>query len=141
MFRLALQYRVAYADTDKMGFVYYGNYLMLFERARTELLRQQGIVYRDLEEAGIALPVVDAHLRYHLPAHYDDLLDVYADVTAFSGIRLTFACQVRRGDTLLTEGEVTLAFMDLATGRPKRISHELMAKVKSLISTEEEKQP
>ena len=67
--------RVAYADTDRMGVVYYGNYFALFERGRTELMRAHGVRYRDLEENDkIFLPVSEAHCRYLRPARYDALL-------------------------------------------------------------------
>jgi acyl-CoA thioester hydrolase len=67
--------RVAYADTDQMGVVYYGNYARFFEVARTEALRSLGIRYADLERAGVMLPVTRMHVKYIRPALYDDLLD------------------------------------------------------------------
>lgn len=138
MMKKVAEYRVAYADTDKMGFVYYGNYLVYFERTRTELMRQQGLTYRELEAMGIALPVIEAHLKYHAPAHYDDVLSFHGRVTALQGVRLTIACEVRRGDTLLAEGYTTLAFMDAATGRPKRIADDLRQRIEAVIAAEEQ---
>lgn len=114
------QYRVCYADTDQMGVVYYANYFMLFERARTELLRQNGISYRQIEEQGFMLPVLDAHAKYHRPARYDDLLDVTARIVEFDGLKLKTACEVKRDGILLVEGEVTLVFLNAKTGRPAR---------------------
>ena len=114
------QYRVCYADTDQMGVVYYANYFMLFERARTELLRLNGLSYRQIEEQGFMLPVLDAHAKYHRPAHYDDLLDVTARVVEFDGLKLKTACEVKRDGVLLVDGDVTLVFLNAQTGRPSR---------------------
>ena len=114
------QYRVCYADTDQMGVVYYANYFMLFERARTELLRLNGLSYKQIEEQGFMLPVLDAHAKYHRPARYDDLLDVTARVVEFDGLKLKTACEVKRDGVLLVDGDVTLVFLNANTGRPSR---------------------
>jgi acyl-CoA thioester hydrolase len=114
------QYRVCYADTDQMGVVYYANYFMLFERARTELLRLNGLSYKEIEEQGFMLPVIDAHAKYHRPARYDDLLDVTARVVEFDGLKLKTACEVKRDGVLLVDGDVTLVFLNAKTGRPSR---------------------
>ena len=114
------QYRVCYADTDQMGVVYYANYFMLFERARTELLRLNGLSYKEIEEQGFMLPVLDAHAKYHRPARYDDLLDVTARVVEFDGLKLKTACEVKRDGVLLVDGDVTLVFLNAQTGRPSR---------------------
>ena len=114
------QYRVCYADTDQMGVVYYANYFMLFERARTELLRLNGLSYKEIEEQGFMLPVLDAHAKYHRPARYDDLLDVTARVIEFDGLKLKTACEVKRDGVLLVDGDVTLVFLNAKTGRPSR---------------------
>ena len=114
------QYRVCYADTDQMGVVYYANYFMLFERARTELLRLNGLSYKQIEEQGFMLPVLDAHAKYHRPARYDDLLDVTARVVEFDGLKLKTACDVKRDGILLVDGDVTLVFLNAKTGRPSR---------------------
>ena len=114
------QYRVCYADTDQMGVVYYANYFMLFERARTELLRLNGLSYKQIEEQGFMLPVLEAHAKYHRPARYDDLLDVTARVVEFDGLKLKTACEVKRDGVLLVDGDVTLVFLNAKTGRPSR---------------------
>ena len=120
MGEITIEYRVPYADTDQMGVVYYANYFMLFERARTELLRLNGLSYRQIEEQGFMLPVLDAHAKYHRPAHYDDLLDVTARVVEFDGLKLKTACEVKRDGVLLVDGDVTLVFLNAQTGRPSR---------------------
>ena len=68
--------RVRYAETDKMGVVYYANYLVWFEVGRTDLLRESGWNYREMEKEGYALPVIEAHCTYRESAKYDDDLEV-----------------------------------------------------------------
>jgi acyl-CoA thioester hydrolase len=127
--RTTLQYRVPYADTDQMHVVYYANYLAYFERGRNEMLRQGGFTYRDLEVAGYALPVAEAHVDYHAPATYDDLLDITAWVESLKGVRLTIRCEVRRDGRLLAEGYTVHALVDLKTLRPARPTAEIKAKL------------
>jgi acyl-CoA thioester hydrolase len=78
--------RVAYADTDRMGVVYYGNYFTLFERGRTELMRSIGLRYRDLEEVDhVYLPVSETSCHYYSPAHYDELIRVTTRIKEMGG--------------------------------------------------------
>lgn len=125
--RITVQYRVPYADTDQMHVVYYANYLAYFERARNELLRQRGTTYRELEAMGYALPVSEAHVDYHAPATYDDLLGLSAWVGGLKGVRLTICCEVRRDGLLLASGHTVHALVDLKTLRPARPTPALKA--------------
>ena len=125
--RVAIPYRVPYADTDQMRVVYYANYLTLFERARNELMRACGITYRELEADGFALPVLEAHVQYHAPATYDDLLELTAWCSEFKGVRLKISCEIRRDGKLLTEGHTVHAHVDSKTLRPVRPSPALLA--------------
>lgn len=125
--RVTVPYRVPYADTDQMGVVYYANYLAFFERGRNELLRACGTTYRALEQSGVGLPVAEAHVCYHAPATYDDLLDITAWCESFKGVRLTIRCDVRRGAQLLVDGYTVHAVVDLRTLRPVRPPTELKA--------------
>jgi acyl-CoA thioester hydrolase len=125
--RVTVQYRVPYADTDQMQVVYYANYLTFFERGRNELLRASGYTYRELEAAGSALPVLEAHVNYFAPAHYDDLLNIVAWFGGFRGVRLKICCEIRCGDTLLAEGYTVHAHVDVRTMRPKRPAAALLA--------------
>jgi len=115
-----MNYRVPYADTDQMQVVYYANYLVFFERARNELLRACGFTYRELEAAGIGLPVLEATVRYHAPAVYDDLLELSAWCAEYKGVRLKICCEVRRDGRLLAEGHTLHAFVNLESLRPVR---------------------
>lgn len=118
------EHRVTYAETDRMGFAYYANYLVWFEIGRTELIRAAGRTYRDLEEDGFMLPVIEATCKYHKPAHYDDLVTIRTTVTGMKGVRISFGYEIKLGDTLLAEGTTMHAFMDL-NGKPAKPPAEI----------------
>ena len=120
MLKVTMDYRVPYADTDQMGVVYYGNYLTIFERARSELMRACGYTYRQCEAEGWMLPVVHAEVDYHRPARYDDLLEVTAWCRAHRGVRIEIACEVRvKGSPeVLVEGFTRHCFVSTETFRP-----------------------
>ncbi len=88
--------RVPYAHTDQMRYVYYANYLVYFEMARSEMLREIGLPYGELEARGVFLPVIEAHCEYKAPAHFDDLLTV-ASCCEIKGVRLTIRYEITRG--------------------------------------------
>ena len=120
-FSHTLELRARYAETDAMAVVWHGNYLAYFEAARNEALRGTGLpTYRELEAAGIMMPIVEMGATFHAPAHYDDLLCVRATVAAPPRARIRFDYAFTRGETLLTEGFTVLAFMDAKTRRPCR---------------------
>ncbi len=109
-------YRVCYADTDQMGYVYYGNYARFYEIARVETLRNIGFSYKVLEDAGIGLPVYENYSKYHAPALYDDLLRVDCTLVKMPSARIEFEYRIyNQLDELLHEGKTTLVFMDLAS--------------------------
>lgn len=114
--------RVRYAETDKMGVVYYANYFVWFEVGRTDLLRSLGWTYREMEHAGIALPVIEAHCDYRRPARYDDLMEIRTRGRMLSPIRMEFTYEVaRRGDeTIVAAGRTVHAALDPA-GKPCRL--------------------
>ena len=112
------RYRVPYADTDKMGVVYYGNYLRYFEMARNELMRDCGWSYKDCEDAGFMLPVLHAEVDYRKSARYDDLLELRARYRSLKGVRLEIECEVRRDGELLASGFTRHAFISAKTFRP-----------------------
>lgn len=126
------QLRVRYAETDQMGVVWHGDYLRYFEEARTEALRACGWSYRAMEEAGIMLPLVEAHIEYMRPARYDDLLTVVSSVREPPTARLRFDYEVlnEAGERLAT-GYTTLGFVDASTRRPCRPPPRLRALLQS----------
>ena len=114
--------RVRYAETDKMGVVYYANYFVWFEVGRADLLRSLGWTYREMEHAGIALPVIEAHCDYRRPARYDDEIEIRTRGRMLSPIRMEFTYEVaRRGDeTVVASGRTVHAALDGA-GKPCRL--------------------
>lgn len=94
--------RVPYAHTDQMRYVYYANYLVYFEMARSEMLREAGMPYGELEKQGIFLPVVEAHCNYKAPAHFDDRLEIISRCQ-LQGVRLRISYSVLRdGEEIVT---------------------------------------
>ncbi len=121
-----MTYRVPYADTDQMGVVYYANYLEYFERSRTEMLRDCGFPYSEMESMGFLLPVSEVHCKYCASAHYDELLTFRSWIKSCRGVRLVLASEVWHGDALLVRGEVTLACVDL-NRKPVRLPEKMLA--------------
>lgn len=124
--------RVAYADTDRMGVVYYGNYFTLFERGRTELMRNLGLRYRDMEEIEkVFLPASEAHCRYLSPAKYDDLIRVVTRVKDVGGAHIDFEYDVLLVDSgaRVATGFTRHPFVD-KTWKPVRIPKSVREKLK-----------
>ena len=118
--------RVRYAETDQMGVAWHGGYFAWFEVGRTDLLRERGLTYRELEAQNLRLPVVEVQARYLRPALYDDLLEVRTTLRAVSGARVSFDYAVHReGEAQpLATGMTEHAAVD-ATGKPRRLPSEL----------------
>ena len=122
--------RVIYGDTDQMGVVYYANYLRYFEGARADYWRALGKSYKDLEQAGVALPVVEAHCQYRRPARYEDVLDIDVEVGEVRGASLRFVYSVLRGAELLAEGYTRHAVIG-GDGKPRAIPDFMRALIKT----------
>ena len=118
--------RVRYAETDKMGVVYYANYFVWFEVGRADLLRSLGWTYREMELAGVSLPVIEAHCEYHRPARYDDELEVRTEGRMRSPVRIEFNYDVVRRDdrSLAASGRTVHAALDPG-GRPRRLPERI----------------
>ena len=114
--------RVRYAETDKMGVVYYANYFVWFEVARTDLLRTLGWSYREMELSGVSLPVIEAHCEYVRPARYDDEIEIRTTGQMLSPVRMEFTYEVRltTDATVAATGRTTHASID-KNGRPCRM--------------------
>jgi acyl-CoA thioester hydrolase len=115
-----IQVRVRYAETDRMGFLHHANYLVYFEQARTDLLRAVGATYKDMEDQGYLLVLTKVEVKYHKPAHYDDLLTVRTTVQRTTFVRIDHRYEVLRDGVLLAEGATTLACID-RDGRPQAL--------------------
>jgi acyl-CoA thioester hydrolase len=127
------QITVRYAETDMMGIVYHANYLPWFEVARTQLLREQGFPYRQLETDGYRLPVLEVAAKYRRPALYDDTLTIVATIREKPLLRIRIDYEVFRGDELLATGQSAHAFCDL-TGRPTRPPAAFVARMNALFT-------
>jgi acyl-CoA thioester hydrolase len=127
MFSTETQIRVRYAETDQMGVVYYGNYAQYFEVARAESIRQLGYTYKDMEAAGVIMPVVKMHIQYLRAAYYDDLLTVKTTLKEMpEGHRIEFHQEVfNEKGKLLTTGRVVLYFITAQDRRKTTIPEPL----------------
>jgi acyl-CoA thioester hydrolase len=110
--------RVRYAETDQMGYVYYGNYATYYEVARVEMLRSLNFSYRELEASGVMMPVLELKCKYIRPARYDDFLTIKVKIEQKPSTRMIFQYEVfNQENTLLNIGETTLVFIDMKTGK------------------------
>jgi acyl-CoA thioester hydrolase len=105
-------YRVIYGDCDSMAIVYYSNYLRLFEIGRTELLRDMGLTYREVEDEGFFLPTTEAYLKYLKPALYDDLLKIETTIGFIKKASSRFNYAITRGSEMLVQGYTIHACLD-----------------------------
>lgn len=113
--------RVRYGETDQMGYVYYGNYAMYYEVARVESLRQLGLTYREVEEMGVMMPVLENKSRFLAPARYDDLLRIVTTLREKPGVKIKFEYEIFNSEnTLIHQGETLLVFINKNTNRPCR---------------------
>ena len=119
MYRHETRIRVRYADTDQMGYVYYGNYAAYYEIGRVESLRALGMTYRSMEENGIIMPVIENKSKYIAPAIYDELLTLHTSIPKMPGVRIIFNYEIyNESDKLIHTGETTLVFVNRKTNRP-----------------------
>jgi len=112
--------RVRYAETDKMGFVYNGEYLTYFEVARVEMMRTSGLAYRELEKAGYQLPLVESHVNYKSPAFFDDLLKVQATLNFEMRPVLKIEYNIFRDNTTIATGYTVHSYYNVAAKKPER---------------------
>jgi acyl-CoA thioester hydrolase len=115
-----VELRVRYAECDPMNVAHHAAYPVWLEIARTELLRRQGVAYRDLEAQGIFFVVARMSIRYRRPARYDDLLQVDVEAVESAGVKVEHRYHIRRGDELLATAETTLVCVD-RQGKPQRL--------------------
>jgi acyl-CoA thioester hydrolase len=108
-----------------MGLLHHSNYLVYFEQGRTELLRAQGLAYRDLEDQGFLLVLTRAQVHYRSPARYDDLLTLRTTVMRTTTVKIEHRYELFRDGQLLAEGQTTLASVD-REGRVQRLPECLM---------------
>lgn len=119
-----IEIRVRYAETDRMGLLHHSTYIVYFEMGRTELLRKRGVSYREVEDAGHFLVIVDLGCKYKRPAQYDDVLTLRTTVAKVSHVKIVHNYQLFRDGTLLAEGHSTLACVD-REGKPQALPEML----------------
>lgn len=124
--------RVLYADTDRMGVVYHATYLRWFEAGRAAFMRRRGSSYREIEESGVMLPVIEANALYLKPARYDDVIDVTARLGEIGRAQLKFEYEIRKDGVPLVRG-FTRHAVTTSEGRPTR----LPASVREALESEE----
>lgn len=125
-------YRVCYADTDQMGYMYYGNYARLYEIGRVEALRSLGFPYKKLEDSGIMMPVYEMKTRYLKPARYDEVITIRTIIKQRPAARIVFFFELlNEKGALLNTGEVTLVFVNRQTNRPVLAPAELLGKLQA----------
>lgn len=121
MYQSSTTVRVRYGETDQMGYVYYGFYAMYYEVARVESLRQLGMTYREIEEMGVIMPVLENHSWYISPGRYDELLTIVTTIREKPTVRIKFEYEIYNEENkLINKGETLLAFVDKKTNRPCR---------------------
>jgi acyl-CoA thioester hydrolase len=119
--------RVRYGETDRMGFCYYGNYAQFLEVARVELLRSKGVSYKELEDAGILLPVRNFSIKYIAPAKYDDVLFIETEIVKINGSRIEFIYEIRNQKKLLiATANTELVFVNSDTMKPTQVPTEIL---------------
>lgn len=127
MYTAETQIRVRYAETDQMGYTYYGNYATYYEVGRVEALRQLGFNYKELEEAGVMMPVTNLHSRFIQPAKYDELLTIKVIIRELPKVRMHFGYEVTNELGIkINEGETTLVFINMSNNRPSRAPEHLL---------------
>ncbi|MBM3402692.1 MAG: acyl-CoA thioesterase [Bacteroidetes bacterium] len=130
MFSHTTKIRVRYADTDQMGFMYYGNYATFYEVGRVEMLRSLGLTYKSMEESGFIMPVTDLKCKFILPALYDEEITVKVFIDKMPTLRIHFRYELfNEKDELINMGETTLVFIDQKKKKACLPSKEFLEKL------------
>jgi len=129
--------RVRYAETDRMGYCYYGNFAAFFEVARVEALRELGVTYKQLEDDGIILPVFEYQIKYFKPAYYDEELRIETNIEKVKGARIFFSYKTfNEKNELLNQASTTLVFVDFNTKKPINPPSDLVEVLSKATNTE-----
>jgi len=136
MYTHQIQIRVRYSETDRMNYVYYGNYAQYFEVARVEALRNLGVNYKELEDVeGILLPVLDYQIKFIKPAFYDELLTINTSISKLPEARIYFEYEtLNEKNELINKASTTLVFVSKETIKPMMVPDNLLCKLKLYFS-------
>ena len=130
MFTSETKVRVRYAETDRMGYCYYGNYATFFEVARVEAIKKIGFSYKQMEDEGVALPVLEYNVKFFKPAFYDDEITIKTVINELPGVRIKFDYQCFNSDEiLLNEATTTLVFVNMESGKPQQAPEDFLKKI------------
>lgn len=131
MFVHSTKIRVRYADTDQMGYMYYGNYAEFYEVGRVEMLRSLGLTYKAMEDSGIIMPVTELKCKYIMPAFYDEEITVKVIIENMPALRIHFRYELsNEKNELINLGETTLAFISQENNRPCHAPEDFLRKLK-----------
>ncbi len=135
IFQFTYDLRSRYAETDKMGYVYYGRYLEYFEVARTEMIRSLGMPYSKLEDEGVMLPVVQTHVDYKAPIYYDELMHIQVYLYSIPTVKLEtfYEIYTDRQTEPHALGKVILCFMKEKNRKPCRAPKQFIEGLKKAI--------
>ena len=127
MYTSETQIRVRYGETDQMGFLYYGHYALYYEVGRAESIRRLGFTYRELEELGVHMPVVEMHTHYLRPALYDDLITIRTILKELpTGPKIAFHSELyNESGVLLNKGLTSLVFYDPVAKKKVNMHREM----------------
>ena len=130
MFVHSTKIRVRYAETDQMGYMYYGNYAQFYEVGRVEMLRSMGMTYRSMEEEGIMMPVLEMKTKYLKPALYDEEITVKVILEKIPSVRIHFRYELfNENQEMINIGETTLVFIDIKKNKPCMPSANFLEKI------------
>ena len=134
MFKHETKIVTRYAEVDRMGYVYYGNYATYFEVARVETMKEFGLSYSDLEDAGILMPVVHYEIDYKKPAFYDEELTVVCTIKELPRSRMNFFYETyNQKGWLLNSAMTQLVFVSTETNRPTKAPDQLLAALEKVM--------
>jgi acyl-CoA thioester hydrolase len=127
MYQSETTVRVRYGETDQMAYVYYGIYAMYYEVARVESFRQLGVTYKELEETGVMMPVLENHSKFLAAARYDEVLRIVTTIREKPSVKIKFEFEIyNEKNELINQGETLLAFIDQQTRKPRRPPEKLV---------------
>ncbi|MEE1885688.1 acyl-CoA thioesterase [Pedobacter flavus] len=130
MYTHTTKIRVRYAETDQMGYMYYGNYAQYYEVGRVEMLRSLGMSYSSMEENGVMMPVLELKCKYIKPALYDQEITVKTIVDQKPSARMFFKYELyNEAEELINLGETTLVFVDIKKNKPTSPPADFMARI------------
>ncbi len=131
MIKNIINIRVRYSETDQMQYVYYGNYAAYFEMGRVEWLRKLNVSYKEMEDNGIMLPVIEMNIKYHKPALYDDLLTLKTTLIKLPRVKIDFEFEIHnQKKELITTAATTLVFWDMKRNKPTKAPQNFIDKIK-----------